>query len=157
MEKKNCYDSFYLSFDKDHTGFLLEYSNSLAHKLYGVDKDKFSRLEFAKFYLQSEMREWQDAGHAKYIGCASRDLMTDLIARDLDNNISCFLTNVEDMAYPNQYYWVGRMYVYLHWQVDTTTKAIFNKISVEEMLSYYDTGHQLGDLAFWEKIKWKFE
>lgn len=46
---------------------------------------------------------------------------------------------------PQQLYWVGMMYEYIHWYYNIPSKELIERLPLEKMLFAYRCGHQMGE------------
>lgn len=153
MEKKNSYDSFWLNADMENMGFLFEYCDKFAKRLYGIEY--FDKVKFIKAFMLSDMRKWMDIGHPKLCSEAAVDSFKKFIEVDCNGDILQFRCNKEDVKHFMHYemYWVGWAYAYIHYKEDIYSADMFKKLPLEEMLRQYTVGHEMDIKLFYEKIR----
>ncbi|MCD8083663.1 MAG: hypothetical protein LUE86_09210 [Clostridiales bacterium] len=154
---KNCYeDPWFLHFDMENMGYLFEYSDVYAAKLYDV---KIDRMKFIQEFMPSRLRKKMEMGHATLLTQAAENTFRKFVEIDMDGDLSLLMTvNEEDNDFAEyQLYWVGWMYAYLHFKEDISSENLIKILPPEEMLKYYWTGHEMGEEAAYRHLKGAFE
>lgn len=150
--KKNTYINEYLADDMNRMGFLFEYCNEYALKLYTVSID---RVEFINLFMRSQIRSLMDIGHPKLLSQASQDTFEAFVEVDLKNDISKIAFKEEKEYKHYQLFWVGSLYAYIHYHADISSNALVEKLPLTEMLELYKVGHEMDISVFYSKVKSK--
>ncbi len=152
--KQNCYDIVYLWEDMENMGDMFEYCNKFIKDKFGVEIDE---IKFLTAYMKSLNREAMEQGHPRLCSQAPESTLHMFVTIDLEGNLEAFKRTEEYYFEESQLYWVGWIYAFLHYEEDIKSKDLVEILTIEDMLDFYITGHQMAESTFYNRIKWKFE
>lgn len=153
MFKEWCYkDDLYLRSDIRVTGYMFEYCDKYAKKLYNFDK--LTVKVFVEKFMNSKTREGMDIGWPTYFGQAALDTFEDYVNDELDGNITILSSGVNDYNsfHDGELLWIGRMYAYIHYRTKFSSKDLYKKLPLDIMRHQYVTGHQVSRSIAYENL-----
>lgn len=155
VKKKNSYDKWWLHQDMENMGYLFEYCDKYCKELFNIDIDKH---KFLNKFMNSNIRYEMETGHPMLLSQAAKDTVEKFITVDCDNNTSIFrgYTNKDDYWF-NQFYWVGWMYAYLHYEEDILSRDLVKILPLDTMLQQYHLGHEVSLENYHDRVKYLFE
>lgn len=132
--------------------YIFEYCNKYCKQLYNVDIDKLRLLEV---FMNSRFRHEMETGHPRMLSQSAIDSIKMFVNVDCCDDIKQFeksdSTNNKFMH--NQLYWVGWMYVYLHFKEDILSTDLIKLLPLELMIEHYYLGHEMSKETYYEHIK----
>lgn len=134
----DCYDEWWLPRDMENMSYIFEYCDSYCKQLYGLEIDKNI---FLNSFMCSNIRKEMETGHPTLLSQAGYDTVKKFVEVDCQKNIQQFKGSTQD-AYPNQYYWVGMMYAYLHFETKKSSEELLQILPLDTMLQMYYLGHE---------------
>lgn len=150
-EKKNSYDAWWLAKDMENMGYIFEYCVKYCRQLYGVEID---RKKFLDTFMNSNLRYEMETGHPRLLSQSAFDTVKKFIEVDNLGHIENFGRNGADPEYlPNQWYWVGWMYAYLHFRADILSADLVRLLPLDRMLEDYHLGHEMDREVYYSRKK----
>ena len=155
MKKKNSYDEWWLRKDMENMGYIFEYCHKYCKKLFGIEID---RIKFINKFMISDCRYEMETGHPMLLSQSAIDTIEDFIEQELNNEYSAFTIDGSEQLLQdytegsNQLYWIGWIYAYIHFEKDMLSRDIIKKLPIENMLKYYNLGHEMDRAVLLEKL-----
>ena len=158
LEKENSYDKWWLSKDMENMGYIFEFCNNYCLEMFNVDIDK---LKFLNAFMKSNIRYEMETGHQRLLSQSGRDSVKMFINVDCDGNAEQFKkdkNSVKTNYAIDQFYWVGWMYAYLHYEEDILSRDLVDILTLDDMLNrYYRCGHEMDVTVFHKHVKDAFK
>ena len=152
-----CYDDFWLEDDMENMGYLFEYCDKFAKELYDF-QSKLDKKKLLTAFMNSRFRKEMEEGHPRFLSQAAEDSFEMWVNVDYNKDLSQFVLKGKEESYAfQQWYWVGWMYAFIHFQSKKSSKFIVKRMPIDFMLQSYVTGHQIDEYSFYDKAKWKLE
>lgn len=155
IKKKNSYDKWWLSKDMQNMGYIFEYCDEYCKDLYEVNIDK---KKFLNKFMRAEIRYKMETGHPRLLSQAAKNSVEKFVTVDCDNDISDLVggTNVNEYSI-DQFYWVGWMYAYLHYEEDVLSKDLISILHLDTMLEHYHLGHEVSLENYHDRVRELFK
>lgn len=149
-DKKNSYDKFWLVPDMENMAYFFEYAPKLAMMLYNTDN--LDRVTFLSAFMTSRFRRMMEEGHPRFLSQAAIDSFKMYVDVDFDGDLSRFVKVNQPQYAPNQWFWIGEMYAYVHYMADMHSTDIIRKLPIPYMLQQYSCGHTMSYEQYFEKL-----
>lgn len=157
-ENYPCASEVYKQDDRKITRLLFEYCRLYAEKYYNTT---ITISKFIEFFMNSHLRFFMDIGFPKLFGQSAVDNFKLLVDTELDSDLTQLYDKEigDDYGYYSDYelYWIGEMYVHVHFKTKKRMAEIYKIIPLETMREIYITGHQLTFAQTYERWKDLFE
>jgi hypothetical protein len=122
-------------FDK---AYLSDVSECQANLFVMAADEQYSMTNFIRFYLNSDLRQWIDDGHAVYCCWLAAELMKHLKENeDLDKKVK----KTKRSFNPYAAEWIGYFYSYMQWYTSLYSSELMSIVPVSEIIQKYNILH----------------